>query len=73
VNWKGKDTAGLLRNTRTMQTWLPLIKEPEKNNTYGFRIVSSTFSYSLFAVIFLMPIPLQPPFSHYRGLKNPSL
>jgi hypothetical protein len=28
--------AGMLRNTGTMQTRLPLIKEPEKNNTYGW-------------------------------------
>jgi hypothetical protein len=27
---------GLLKNTKTMQTWVSSIKEPEKNNTYGW-------------------------------------
>jgi hypothetical protein len=67
-------TAGILRNTGTMQTWLLLIKEPEKNNTYVWLpSPNDTFPYSPFAVIFLMPIPLQPPFFHHRGLKIPSL
>jgi hypothetical protein len=29
-------SARILRNTGKMQTWLPLIKEPEENNTYGW-------------------------------------
>jgi hypothetical protein len=38
-----------------------------------FPIMSNTFPHSPFAVIFLIPIPLQPPFSRHRMLKNPSL
>jgi hypothetical protein len=29
-------SAGILRNTGTRQTWLPLIKEPEKIYMYGW-------------------------------------
>jgi hypothetical protein len=55
------------------------IKEPEKNNTYGWlpspsdlpnnvqHLLPSPFTF------FLMPIPLQPSFSHHRMLKNPRL
>jgi hypothetical protein len=59
--------------------WLSPIKEPEKNNMYGWQPTPSDLpdnvqhlpSFPL--CIFLMPIPLQPLSSHYRILKNPSL
>jgi hypothetical protein len=28
--------AGILRNTETIQTWLPPIKEEQENNMYGW-------------------------------------
>jgi hypothetical protein len=74
-------SAGILRNNKTMQTWLPSLKEPDKNNTYGWLPspnylpdnVQNIPPFCLLSHFFLMPIPLQPPFSHHRMLKNTSL
>jgi hypothetical protein len=73
--------AGILRNTGTMQTWLPPIKEPEKNNMYGWlpspndlpNNVQHLPPFPLRSHFFLMTIPLQPPLFHHRMLKNLSL
>jgi hypothetical protein len=51
--------AGILRNTGTMQIWLPPIKEQRKTTRMAgcpapvtFLIMSSTFPHSPFVVIF---------------------
>jgi hypothetical protein len=66
------DGAGILRNCKTMQAWLPSIKEPEKNNRYGWMPSPSGLPdnvqhlpHSTFTVIFFQfpgpPTSLFPP------------
>jgi hypothetical protein len=66
-----------------MQAWIPFKKETDNNNTYGWLPNPNDFSdnvhnmYPLSPIptqqpFFLMPFPLQPPFSHYKMLKTPA-
>jgi hypothetical protein len=71
---------GILRNTKTMQTWIPSIKEPGKNNMCGWLPSPNDLPHNVQHLppfppsqsFFLMSIPLQPPFSLYRMLKTPA-
>jgi hypothetical protein len=62
---KHRFVAGILINTGTVQTWLPPIKEPEKNNTYSWLPCPS----DLDNVQHLPPFPLP---THFFQCPSPS-